>query len=215
MCSDSSSRILSVFEKLILTEEYRTAFVAFQEKIQDSTKQNDKSIALQALSSHLELLNHLSLTSTGRRCFLQSSIFEQIMKILNTSWLIDDGCNSKEFFHANVRIITYSIMLLCNLAYEKTMFLLLKRIDIRDVEKNLKSAKDSGIKFAHNALSTILGEDNIDEDSEPLKLKQDYVEFVRDNVFQLKQRLRLSGANTYQSNRNSKGSHKMLYLPEF
>lgn len=137
------------------------------------------------------------------------------MKILDRNSLIDNACDNEAFFHANVGIITYSLMLLCNLAYEKSMFLLLKRIDIRNVDNKLKSAKDSGIKFAHNALSTILSDNNIDEDSEPLKLKQDYLEFVRDNVLQLKQRLRLSGANTYESEHNLKSCLSMLYLSEF
>jgi hypothetical protein len=73
-------------------------------------------------------------------------------------------------------------MLLCNLAYEKNMLSLLKRSRFPEIEQKLELTKDLGIKFAHHILSAILIEDEIDVEYEPIKLKQDYAEFLQDNT---------------------------------
>jgi hypothetical protein len=187
---------------------------AYQDKNPDSSDQNDKGLVLQALSSHLELLHHLSLTSSGRRYFLQSSISNQMISILHANSLLDNACDNEEFFHGTVRVIAYILMLLCNLAYEKTMFLLLKRTNFRDIYEKLKLAKDSGIKFAYNALSTILSDKDIDEDSDPVKLKQEYLEFLQENIPEAKQHVTLSGGKSYQSNSAQK-SIQVKFLLSF
>jgi hypothetical protein len=123
-----------------------------------------------------------------------------MISILHANLLLDNACDNEEFFHGTVRVIAYILMLLCNLAYEKTMFLLLKRTNFRDIYEKLKLAKDSGIKFAYNALSTILSDKDIDEDSDPVKLKQEYLEFLQENISEAKQHVPLSGAKSYKSN---------------
>ncbi|CAF1319662.1 unnamed protein product [Adineta steineri] len=146
----------------------------------NSPSHDDKGLARQALSYHLELLNYLSLTSIGRQEFLQSSISKIAIDILNTETLLTIACNNEEFFHANIRIILYTLLLLCNLAYEKTIFKLLKNSNLKYI-KTLNEAKGSAIQFASNALSMILNEENIDEEYEPKKLKQAYFKHIQDN----------------------------------
>jgi hypothetical protein len=146
------------------------------------------------------LINHLSLTSLGRRYFLQSSISNQIIRILQTQSLINNACDNEEFFDVNVRIIASALIVLCNLAYEKTFLLLLKRTDFQSIYNKLNQAKEASIKFAYIALSTILSESDIDEAQEPMALKQEYQEFLQNNIFEPKQILASSGIRVYKSN---------------
>ncbi|CAF0944343.1 unnamed protein product [Adineta steineri] len=109
------------------------------------------------------------------------------------------ACNNEEFFDVNVRIIAYALMLLCNLAYEKTFLLLLKRTNFRKIFEKLNLAKESSIKFANDALSNILSENDIDEENEPMKLHQEYLEYLQDNVYEPQQTVAQYGARTYQN----------------
>ncbi|CAF0897822.1 unnamed protein product [Adineta steineri] len=177
----------------------------------DSNDQNDRGLVLQGLCSHLELLNHLSLTSSGRRYFLKSSISDEMIRILHNHSLMTKACNNKEFFDVNVRIIAYALMLLCNLAYEKTFLLLLKRTNFRKIFEKLNLAKESSIKFANDALSNILSENDIDEGNEPMKLHQDYLEYLQDNVYEPQLRVSQYAARTYQ---NEDLSTKHVFLTE-
>lgn len=121
-----------------------------------------------------------------------------MINLLNTDILLNSACNSEEFFHANVRIIAYSLLLLCILAYEKTIFALLKgkRLQHTDI---LNNAKDSGIQFVYNALSAILRDKDIDEENEPKILKQNFLKFIQDNPPEAKH-ITLSDWKTYESN---------------
>ncbi|CAF1652026.1 unnamed protein product, partial [Adineta ricciae] len=158
---------------------------------------DDRGLARQTLSFHLELLNHLSSTTVGRRHFLQSSISNQMIRILNTEQLLTLACKTEVFFDANVRVIVHTLLLLCNLAYEKTIFTLLKGMNLK-YTKVLDEAKDSAIQFAYNALESILSEDTIDEANEPQKLKQDYLKSLIDNLPEAKRITIIDYGRTYE-----------------
>lgn len=121
-----------------------------------------------------------------------------MIRILNTEQLLTLACETEVFFHANVRVIVYTLLLLCNLAYEKTIFMLLKGMNLKYTNV-LDNAKDSAIQFAYNALSTILSEDTIDEENEPQKLKQDYLKSLIDNLPEAKH-VTIDYGQTYEGN---------------
>ncbi|CAF1134688.1 unnamed protein product [Rotaria sordida] len=123
-----------------------------------------------------------------------------MLSILHEKSLIGIACDNEEFFHATVTVIAWTLMLLCNLAYEKTFFLWLKGTNFRDINHKLQQARDSGIKFAYDTLSTILSGNDIDEDHEPVKLKQEYVEFLQQDIHEPKHQVKLSGGKNYESN---------------
>ena len=87
-------------------------------------------------------------------------------------------------------------MILCNLVYEKKRLSGTKVSLSRDIDQSLKSANDPAIKFAQNSLTDILNEDLIDEDYEPTRLKQNYLDFIQDNVIGVRYK---SNPTTYQS----------------
>ncbi|CAF1367909.1 unnamed protein product [Rotaria sordida] len=158
----------------------------------DSTYYYDRGIALHALSCHLELLNHFSLTSSGRRYFIQSNIIDQMMNILQHNCLIDNACENQELFHADVSIIAYSCMLLYNLAYEKQIFSILKQKYLQNIFSKLQSSKDNTLQFVYKTLSTILSHDDIDEENEPMKLKKAYAEYFEKIIIESKHKITLS-----------------------
>ncbi|CAF4545793.1 unnamed protein product [Rotaria sp. Silwood2] len=147
---------------------------------------HQQDIALYALNCHLELLNYLSLTSNGRRYFLQTNIIDQMMNILQQDQLIANSCEHEELFHSDIAVIVHTIMLLYNLAYEKQMFLILKKRDFQNIYFKLKSSKDKSIKFVRKTLSLILNQDQIHEENEPMKLKQAYIEHLEEPTEKLK-----------------------------
>ncbi|CAF5071970.1 unnamed protein product, partial [Rotaria magnacalcarata] len=157
----------------------------------DATYFNDRGIALYALSCHLELLNHLSLTSSGRRYFVQSNIIDQMKNILHDETLLENAVGNEELFHADVAVIVYTLMLLCNLAYEKQMFSILKKQNLKSVYSKLESAKDSTIQLACQTLSIILSQDQINEENEPMKLRKMCAEYLEKNIIESKQKTKL------------------------
>ncbi|CAF3609168.1 unnamed protein product [Rotaria socialis] len=157
----------------------------------DATYFNDRGIALYALSCHLELLNHLSLTSSGRRYFMQSNIIDQMKTILYDEALLDNAVENEELFHADVAVVVYTLMLLCNLAYEKQMFSILKKQNFQNIYSKLEPAKDSTIQLACQTLSIILSQDQINEENEPMKLRKMCAEYLEKNVIESKQKKKL------------------------
>ncbi|CAF1590671.1 unnamed protein product [Rotaria magnacalcarata] len=157
----------------------------------DATYFNDRGIALYALSCHLELLNHLSLTSSGRRYFVQSNIIDQMKNILYDETLLENAVGNEELFHADVAVIVCTLMLLCNLAYEKQMFSILKKQNLKSVYSKLESAKDSTIQLACQTLSIILSQDQINEENEPMKLRKMCAEYLEKNIIESKQKTKL------------------------
>ena len=156
------------------------------------TYYHDRGIALHALGYHLELLNYFSLTSTARKQFIQSTIIEQILSILNHDVLVDNACENEELFHGDVSVIAYTLMLLYNLAYEQQVFSILKQKDIINAYSKLQSAKDISIQFGYQILSTILNQNQIDEENEPMKLKTTYLEYLEEEISKSKQTVKLS-----------------------
>ncbi|CAF1358041.1 unnamed protein product [Rotaria sordida] len=141
---------------------------------------HQQDIALYALNCHLELLNYLSLTSNGRRYFLQTNIIDLTMNILQQDQLIVNACEHEELFHSDIAVIVHTIMLLYNLAYEKQIFLILKKRDFLNIYFKLKSSNDKSIKFVCKTLSSILNQDQIHEENEPMKLKQAYIKHLEE-----------------------------------
>lgn len=130
----------------------------------------------------MELLNHFSLTSSGRQYFVQTNIINQIKYILSHDEFIENVCENEELFNADVAIVAYSFLLLCNLSYEKNMFAILKKQDFKNIYSKLQSAKDGTIQFACQTLLTILSQDEIHEDNEPMKLRQMCAEYLEKNI---------------------------------
>jgi hypothetical protein len=82
-------------------------------------------------------------------------MIDQMIMILRTPSLIKSVCKHQEFFHADVMLISYSIILLYNLTFEKKIFNELKdKIVIKICEK-LYQAKDRTIQFAAQTLCAI------------------------------------------------------------
>ncbi|CAF3303668.1 unnamed protein product [Rotaria socialis] len=153
----------------------------------DSNQDGDRRIIMLALSCHIELLYQFSSTSFGRKYFLQSSIIDQFLSILRQSELTASACEHQHLFNANVGIVAYSLMLLYNLAFETEIFSILKQSDLQSICLKLKSANDHTIKFASMTLATILKEDKIDEDNEPSRLKEGYIQFLEDIIVESEQ----------------------------
>ncbi|CAF1283814.1 unnamed protein product [Rotaria sp. Silwood1] len=151
---------------------------------------DDRGIALYAFRCHLELLNYLSLTSSGRRYFIKNNIIDKIINVLEHDILIDNACQNEELFHADVATIAYTLMLLYNLAYEKHIFSILKRKDFQQVFTKLESAKDITLRFAYKTLSKILSSDQIHEENKPMKLKQDYTKYIEENFIEPKRKIK-------------------------
>jgi hypothetical protein len=144
-----------------------------------------------ALSCHIEFLYYVSLTSFGRQYFLQSNIVNQILLILRQHALIDSSCEHEYLFHADVAIIAYTLMLLCNLAYERQIFLTLKQTDLKGICSQLHFAKDNTIQFASQTMVTILNGEAIDENNEPTKLREAYIKTLESIIVETKQEMRL------------------------
>jgi hypothetical protein len=149
---------------------------------------SSREIARHTLHYHLEFLNHLTLTSTNRRIFIQSHIINQMIEILCNGEL---NANDEELFNADVGIIANALMLLYNLAYEKEIFSMLKHKDLQDIFSKYQSSKDHSIQFALTTLQTILNADQIIQDNEPIKLKKDYMESMSKIIIQSKEILKL------------------------
>lgn len=161
-------------------------------------KYGDRGMAHHALRYHLELLNYFSLTSSGRRYFLQSYIIDQMLNILNDDVFASDGHANLELFNAEVGIIAYALMLLYNLAYEKQFFLLLKRKDMQDICSNFQASENHTIQFASKTLLDILNADDVDETNEPTKLKKSYIEYMQKLIIESKQTVKLGVAKDIQ-----------------
>jgi hypothetical protein len=110
-----------------------------------------------------------------------------MINILNHNVLICNGCENEELFHADVGIIAYTLMLLYNLSYEKQIFSILKRKDFENIFSQLKLSKDKTIQFALDTLSTILSEEQINEENEPTELKKTYIEYIQKKIIGSKQ----------------------------
>ncbi|CAF1313171.1 unnamed protein product [Rotaria sp. Silwood1] len=143
---------------------------------------DDREVALYALRCHLELLTHFSLTSNGRRYFIQNDIIDQLINILTQDALFENACENEELFYADVAVIAFALLLLCNLAYEKQFFSILKKKDFQYIYSKLASAKDPTIKFAHQTLSAILSQDKISEANEPMNLKKRLAEDLEKHI---------------------------------
>ncbi|CAF1520601.1 unnamed protein product, partial [Rotaria sp. Silwood1] len=162
----------------------------------DSTYYHDRGIALNALRCHLQLLNYLSLTSSGRLYFIKNNIIDKVISILERNVLIDNAYENEELYHADVGIIAYTLMLLYNLAYEKPIFSILKQKDLESIISKLESSKDITIQYASKTLSTILIKDQIQEENEPMKLKQKYAEYLEKNIIEPKRTIKSGVART-------------------
>jgi hypothetical protein len=110
-----------------------------------------------------------------------------MINILCNDVLISNGDKLEELLYAYVGIITNALMILCNLAYEKKMFLMLKKKDLKNLFSGFQGAKDNMIPFALETLSTILNENEIDEENEPMKLKEAYIEHLNQDIIESKQ----------------------------
>lgn len=118
---------------------------------------------------------------SSKQYFLKSSTIFQLLLILKQDELIKSAQNNKYLFNTDVGIIAYSLLLLCNLAYEKTILLKLKHTNLKEICMQLKYASDDTIMFASKMLITILNEDEVNENHEPMKLKEAYIKFL-DNI---------------------------------
>ncbi|CAF3165864.1 unnamed protein product [Rotaria socialis] len=171
----------------------------------DSNQDGDRRIIMLALSCHIELLYQFSSTSFGRKYFLQSSIIDQFLSILRQSELTASACEHQHLFNANVGIVAYSLMLLYNLAFETEIFSILKQSDLQSICLKLKSANDHTIKFASMTLATILKEDKIDEDNEPSRLKEGYIQFLEDIIVESEQITKTDVTRNTREKDNKKG----------
>lgn len=108
------------------------------------------------------------------------------MNILNHNVLIDNACANEELFHVDVSIISYIFMIFYNLAYENTMFLILKRKDFEYIYSKLNSAKDITIKFVLKTLLAILSNVDISKENDPIKLKKSYIEYIEKTTIESK-----------------------------
>lgn len=131
-----------------------------------------------AISSHLEFLYQLSIIPSAKEYFLNSSIVVQLLLILKQDELIKNLETTKYLFNADVAIIAYSLLLLCNLAYEKTVLLQLKQTNLKDICIHLRFVSDYTIKFASKTLIMILNADDVNENHEPTKLREVYIKYI-------------------------------------
>jgi hypothetical protein len=135
---------------------------------------------MHVISNHLEFLYHLSIISSTKEYFLQSSIVLQLLLILKQNELRKSLENDKYLFNPDVAMIAYSLLLLCNLAYEKTVLLKLKQTNLKEICTDLKFVSDDTIKFASKTLLRILNADDVNENHEPMKLRKAYLKYIDD-----------------------------------
>lgn len=127
---------------------------------------------------HLEFLYHLSITPSAKEYFHNSSIILQLLLIFKQKELLKSVENDEYLFNSHVAIIAYSLLLLCNLAYETTVLLNLKQTNLKEICSDLKLASDYTIKFASKTLITIMSADDVNENHNPMKLREDYIKYI-------------------------------------
>ena len=140
------------------------------------------------LNYHLEFLNYFTLTSTGRRYFIQSSTIDQMLKILLSNEFHPNHIS--EWFDADVGIVTNALMCLSNLAYEKEIFAILKHKDPQNIFTKYQSSESYFIQYALQTLTMILNEDAIDEENQPIQLKKNYLEHLEEVIIESKEILK-------------------------
>jgi hypothetical protein len=133
---------------------------------------------MHVISSHLEFLYHLSIIPSTKEYFLKSSIVLQLLLILKQNELRKTVEKNKYLFNTDVAMIAYSLLLLCNLAYEKTVLLKLKQTNLKEICTELRFVSDDTIKFASKTLITILNADDVNENHEPMKLREAYIKYI-------------------------------------
>ena len=157
-------------------------------------KDSGKELAHHAFDYHLEFLNNLTLTSTGRRYFIQSSIIPQMLDILHSDRFHPNKIS--EWFDADVGVITNALTLLSNLAYENEIFAILKHKDLQDILSKYQSSKNVSIEYTANTLTMILGESEIHADNEPIKLKKKYLDYLEKMTIESKEIVKFNADQT-------------------
>ncbi len=112
---------------------------------------------MHVISSHLEFLYHLSIIPSTKEYFLKSSIVLQLLLILKQNELRKTVEKNKYLFNTDVAMIAYSLLLLCT---------------------DLRFVSDDTIKFASKTLITILNADDVNENHEPMKLREAYIKYI-------------------------------------
>lgn len=131
-----------------------------------------------AVRSHLEILLFLSISVIGRRHFLQSSIIDQLLNLLENDHLSYQHSLEEELFSHVGHMIANALMLLCNLSYEQQLFTKLKEKDLQAIYLKYKSKKDNSVKFPLELLEKILQSNEINEDNDPKELQNAYAEHL-------------------------------------
>ncbi|CAF4178083.1 unnamed protein product [Rotaria sp. Silwood2] len=97
-----------------------------------------------------------------------------------------------------------NLMLLYNMAYEIQIFSILKQKDLHSICLQLEDAKDNTIRFASMTLSTILEQETINENNEPTKLKEAYIQFLESIIIKSEQITTTIAARNIREKDNAK-----------
>jgi hypothetical protein len=107
---------------------------------------------------------------------------DQILRILETEWLVVSVCANPDIFHPDFALMSYSITLLYNLTFEKKIFYNLKERNIIGICEELYKAKDKTIQFASRTLGAILKQEDIDIINSPSKVARSYLYFIENTI---------------------------------
>ena len=152
---------------------------------------------IQSMTWYLELLNFFALIPSSRYCFLENKarapdssrepklIIDQIIEIITKESLIKSVRINPSFYHCDVSLIAYSLILLYNLIFEMKIFSYLKEIRVLEVLEKLRQAKDRTIEFTSGALVAILSQEKIDQIERPTKLARSYLFMIENTVDEL------------------------------
>ncbi|CAM4828359.1 unnamed protein product [Rotaria magnacalcarata] len=143
-----------------------------------------KGAKIQTVTLHIKLLNYFALEPTARKYFYLGSqsnnkIISQMIKIISRPSLIESVYANQQLFHADVGLVSYAIILLYNLVFEKKIFYLLRQDStVLNACSELARTKDLTIQFGSQTLLAVLNQKEIDEINNPSKIAQNYLHYI-------------------------------------
>ncbi|UJR07883.1 hypothetical protein I4U23_012165 [Adineta vaga] len=150
---------------------------------------DERGAKMPAIAWNIELLNYFALTSTIaiRSCFYTNhdrneTMVDQMLALISEESLIKSVKVHVLSFHADVALMSYSLVLLYNLVFDETIHRHIKDKKPFDALKELYVAKDKVIQFTSRTLAAILRKDKIDKIDNPAKIAKSYLYLIENTL---------------------------------
>ncbi len=145
-------------------------FIIGNENIDDK-----KNARIEALQFHIKILNHLAIIPLTRKEFLNTSIINQILLILEDEMLIN---NLGRIDNEKIRMVGQCLTLLYNLAFDNQILSILTTNNGRSICYKLRLVDDKIIQFTSQTLRVMFDSKTVDDLVNPHSLTKTYIEYI-------------------------------------